>query len=60
MVRIEASHVNATARVLDREIDRELWEQVAAIAIRKFNAFPRPEGRGFLQPEGDVPPREED
>lgn len=22
-----------------------------------INAFPRPKGRGFLQPEGDVPPR---
>jgi deazaflavin-dependent oxidoreductase (nitroreductase family) len=37
MVRIEASRVNATARVLDREIDRELWEQVAAIAVRKYD-----------------------
>jgi deazaflavin-dependent oxidoreductase (nitroreductase family) len=37
MVRIEATRVNATARVLDREIDRELWDQVAAIALRKYN-----------------------
>ena len=37
MVRIEATHVNATARVLDREIDRVLWEQVAAIAVRKYD-----------------------
>jgi deazaflavin-dependent oxidoreductase (nitroreductase family) len=37
MVRIEASRANATARVLDREIDRELWEQVAAIAVRKYD-----------------------
>lgn len=37
MVRIEASRVNATARVLDCEIDRELWEQVAAIAVRKYD-----------------------
>ena len=37
MVRIEALRVSATARVLDREIDRELWEQVAAIAVRKYN-----------------------
>jgi deazaflavin-dependent oxidoreductase (nitroreductase family) len=37
MLRIEVSSVNATARVLDREIDRELWEQVAAIAVRKYN-----------------------
>src|SRR4051812_12551248 len=37
MVRIEVSRVNATARVLDREIDRELSEQVAAIAVRKYD-----------------------
>jgi hypothetical protein len=37
MLRIEVSSVNATARVLDREIDRELWEQVAAMAVRKYN-----------------------
>jgi deazaflavin-dependent oxidoreductase (nitroreductase family) len=37
MLRIEVSSVNATARVLDREIDCELWEQVAAIAVRKYN-----------------------
>ena len=37
LVRIEASRVSATARVLDREIDRELWEQVAAIAVRKYD-----------------------
>jgi deazaflavin-dependent oxidoreductase (nitroreductase family) len=37
MVRVEASRVNATARVLDREIDRELWEEVAAIAVRKYD-----------------------
>jgi deazaflavin-dependent oxidoreductase (nitroreductase family) len=36
MVRIEASRVNATARVLDCGIDRELWEQVSAIAVRKY------------------------
>jgi deazaflavin-dependent oxidoreductase (nitroreductase family) len=33
---IEELRVSATARVLDREIDRELWEQVAAIAVRKY------------------------
>ena len=37
MVRIEALCVSATARVLDREIDRELCEQVAAIAVRKYD-----------------------
>ena len=36
VVRIEARRVSATARVLDRETDRELWEQVAAIAERKY------------------------
>jgi deazaflavin-dependent oxidoreductase (nitroreductase family) len=35
-VRIGEQHVAATARVLDREIDRELWAQVAAIADRKY------------------------
>jgi deazaflavin-dependent oxidoreductase (nitroreductase family) len=34
--RIGEQHVEATARVLDREIDRELWAQVAAIADRKY------------------------
>jgi deazaflavin-dependent oxidoreductase (nitroreductase family) len=37
LVRIEASRVSAMARVLDREIDYELWEQVAAIAVRKYD-----------------------
>jgi hypothetical protein len=37
MVRIEELRVSATARVLDGEIDRELWEQVAAIAVRKYD-----------------------
>lgn len=37
MVRIEELRVSATARVLDRETDRELWEQVAAIAVRKYD-----------------------
>jgi deazaflavin-dependent oxidoreductase (nitroreductase family) len=36
IVRIEASRISATARVLDREIDRELWAEVAAIAERKY------------------------
>jgi deazaflavin-dependent oxidoreductase (nitroreductase family) len=34
-VRIEELQINATARVLDRQADRELWDEVAAIADRK-------------------------
>jgi deazaflavin-dependent oxidoreductase (nitroreductase family) len=36
MVRIGDWRTNATARVLDRHIDRKLWDQVAAIANRKY------------------------
>jgi F420H(2)-dependent quinone reductase len=36
VVRIGEQCVEGTARVLDREIDRELWAQVAAIADRKY------------------------
>jgi deazaflavin-dependent oxidoreductase (nitroreductase family) len=36
VVRIEERRVSATARILDRETDRELWVQVAAIAERKY------------------------
>jgi deazaflavin-dependent oxidoreductase (nitroreductase family) len=36
VVRIGEPQIAATARVLDREIDRELWDQVAAIADRKY------------------------
>jgi len=35
-VRIGEPRIGATARVLDREVDRELWNQVAAIADRKY------------------------
>ena len=35
-VRIGERQFGATARVLDRETDRELWDQVAAIADRKY------------------------
>ena len=35
-VRIGQSSIRATARVLDRALDRELWDQVAAIANRKY------------------------
>ncbi len=35
-VRIGGSSVGAKARILDREIDRELWAQVGAIADRKY------------------------
>jgi deazaflavin-dependent oxidoreductase (nitroreductase family) len=36
MVRIGECHIDATARVLDRHTDRKLWDQVAAIANRKY------------------------
>jgi deazaflavin-dependent oxidoreductase (nitroreductase family) len=35
-IRIGEWRVNATARVLDRHTDRKLWDQVAAIALRKY------------------------
>jgi len=35
-VRIRERHLDATARVLGREIDRELWDDVAAQAARKY------------------------
>jgi deazaflavin-dependent oxidoreductase (nitroreductase family) len=35
-VRIGERKIGATARVLDRETDRELWDQVAALAERKY------------------------
>ena len=35
-VRIGELHIDATARVLDRHIDRKLWDQVAEIANRKY------------------------
>lgn len=36
VVRIGERQIGATARVLDREADRELWDQVAAIADHKY------------------------
>jgi deazaflavin-dependent oxidoreductase (nitroreductase family) len=36
VVRIAERQIRAIARVLDRESDRELWDQVAAIADRKY------------------------
>jgi deazaflavin-dependent oxidoreductase (nitroreductase family) len=36
VVRIGARQIGATARILDRETDRKLWDQVAAIADRKY------------------------
>jgi deazaflavin-dependent oxidoreductase (nitroreductase family) len=36
MVRIGESQIGATARVLDRKADRELWDKVVAIADRKY------------------------
>jgi deazaflavin-dependent oxidoreductase (nitroreductase family) len=35
-VRIGARQIDATARVLHRQTDRELWKEVAAIAERKY------------------------
>lgn len=35
-VRIGKRQIDATARVLERQADGELWEQVAAIAERKY------------------------
>jgi deazaflavin-dependent oxidoreductase (nitroreductase family) len=29
-------HIGATARLLDRQADRQLWQEVAAIADRKY------------------------
>jgi deazaflavin-dependent oxidoreductase (nitroreductase family) len=36
MVRIGEWQIGATARVLDRKADRELWDKVAALADRKY------------------------
>jgi deazaflavin-dependent oxidoreductase (nitroreductase family) len=36
LVRIGEREIGATARVLDRETDRKLWDQVTAIADRKY------------------------
>jgi len=35
-VRTAEWHSHATARVLDRDTDRQLWEQVAAVATGKY------------------------
>jgi deazaflavin-dependent oxidoreductase (nitroreductase family) len=35
-VRIGKSQINAIARVLDRHAHRELWDEVVAIADRKY------------------------
>jgi hypothetical protein len=35
-VRIKELQIKALARVLDRHADRELWDEVAAIADRKY------------------------
>jgi len=35
-VRIAERQIAATARVLDRDADRDLWDQVAALAERKY------------------------
>ena len=36
VLRLGERRIGATARVLDRESDRELWDHVAAIADRKY------------------------
>jgi deazaflavin-dependent oxidoreductase (nitroreductase family) len=36
MVRVGEWRADATARVLDRDTDRQLWNQVAAVATRKY------------------------
>ena len=35
-VRIGEWQIDATARVLERQADRQLWDEVAAIADRKY------------------------
>ena len=35
-VRLGERQIDATARVLDRHADRQLWDEVAAIADRKY------------------------
>ena len=35
-VRIDERRIEATARVLDRQADRELWNEAAAIAEQKY------------------------
>lgn len=35
-VRLGEQQIDATARVLDRHADRKLWDEVAAIADRKY------------------------
>ena len=57
-VRIAERQIAAAARVLDREIDRTLWDEVAALAERKYGwgdglpveitpVFPRASHSGF-------------
>jgi deazaflavin-dependent oxidoreductase (nitroreductase family) len=36
IVQIEERQIGATARVLDRKVDQRLWDEVAAIADRKY------------------------
>jgi deazaflavin-dependent oxidoreductase (nitroreductase family) len=35
-IRVGGRRIDATARVLDRKTDRRLWDEVAAIAERKY------------------------
>ena len=51
-VRIAERQIGAMARVLSREADRELWDQVAAIANRKYGW-----GDGLPVEIAPLPPR---
>jgi deazaflavin-dependent oxidoreductase (nitroreductase family) len=51
-VRIGELHIGVTARVLDRHIDRKLWDQVAEIANHKYGW-----GDGLPVEITPVPPR---
>src|SRR3954470_21000198 len=54
-VRIGEQHFGAVARVLDRDTDRELWDQAAALAERKYGW-----GDGLLVEISPFPPRTTD
>ena len=51
-VRIGEQHFGAVARVLDRDTDRELWDQAAALAERNYGW-----GDGLLVEISPFPPR---
>ena len=54
-VRIGEQHFGAVARVLDRDTDRELWDQAAALAERNYGW-----GDGLLVEISPFPPRTTD